>query len=230
MDTTNIPVWAKALATAFIGGFAGAAYDVLVLQQGAAVIDYRKALHVGLLGGIIAVVAYLKPAPKQVVPVLLAGFLLFSTVLVVGCGPDKPRKLAKLGFDINLGINTAARTIIDLKNQNTIYKDDASGYKDLLKLIDTVQTDADTLNKSLDEIVLLDATNKDAVLAHIDKLATRLVEAKAVGAHKLPPHVLAYITTGQALLNGARLVVASIKPGKPKELRRLKYKPELVLN
>lgn len=144
----------------------------------------------------------------------------------MACGNE--RSLAKLGYDVNVGINTTAHTIIDLRNTGVIFKTDDQGYRDYLKLISTVQADADALNKQLDTFAVLDSTNADAVLTAIDKVATDLVLAKALGATKLPPQVIAAITIGQAALNGGRIVVAAYKnkpAAKPVALAKLKYTP-----
>lgn len=153
---------------------------------------------------------------------LLGGVMLLSSA----CGND--RTLAKVGYDLNVGINQTTHTLVDLRNNGIIYKDDDEGYRKFLTHISTTQADADALNKQLDALVVLDANNKDAILAQIDKVATDLVEAKALGGHKLPPHVLAKIVAGQAVLNGARIVVASYKGTKPKPLAKVKFAPVAV--
>lgn len=63
----EVPTWAKAIFAAFIGGFAGAALKVLETVADGAAVNYKAAFSAGLAGGLIAVLAYLKPSPAQVI-------------------------------------------------------------------------------------------------------------------------------------------------------------------
>ena len=224
MNLDGIPVWVKALAAAFIGGFAGAVYNVLVQQQGQPTTDYKKAVSAGLLAGVIAVVAYLKPAPGQIAKLILIGCL--ATSLSAASCASNSRSLAKLGYDVNAGINQGVKTTINLKDQGVIFQNDDIGFRDFLRLLARIQTDTDQLNKKLDQLGSLDTSNKTEILNFIDQVAGEFATARAIGTVKLPPQAVNSILVGQALLNGARIVVASFK-GAPKTLSKITYKPVL---
>lgn len=159
--------------------------------------------------------------------------LTFSLVLSSACGNS--RSLAKVGYDINLGINTTAHVVIDLQNQGTIFKGDDRSYRNFLILIQSAQSAADDLNKELDKIAILDAGSATQALKYVDALATQLVLARQVAGKTLPPQVVNAIAIGQAALNGARIVIAAYKPTgntpakSPKALTKIKYTPVEVL-
>lgn len=219
----SLPVWAKTLGALFIGGFAGAAYEILTKAADGNPANYKQALSSGLLGGIVAVLGYLKPAPSQLLRGLLALMILGGAMSLSACGNEQ--KLARLGYDLNLGINQATHTIVDLRNQNAIFVNDDASYRQWMQALATTQTDADAFNKELDKIVVLDGKNKQQLLDYLDKLAADFVQNKRIGAHQIPSSVAAAILVGEQAVNGARILVASFKPGsKPQAVKSLKYK------
>jgi len=228
MSFDQFPVWSKALLAAFIGGFATAAFDALIVQQGAPVVDYKKAVVSGLFGGVVAALSYVKPAPNQVLKIVLLGVLTTST-MAISCSKNS-RSLAKLGYEINVGINQGVKTSVNLKDQGIIFKDDDAGYRGWLKLLADIQTNSDELNKRLDQMALLDGTSKQEILTLIDKVAADFVTARRVGTIKLPTEAVNTILIGQALLNGARIVVANFDSGKPKQVNAIRYVPVEVKN
>lgn len=164
---------------------------------------------------------------RTVTSLVLAVAVLAQSFLSMACGSE--RSLAKVGYDLNIGINTTAHVVIDLRKQGIIFKNDDAGYKQFLLLIDNSQKAADDLNRELDKIAVLDGTNRKQVLDYIDKLATQLVLARQIAGKQLPPQVVNAIAIGQAALNGARIVVASYSTSKPKPLAKIKYSPVPVL-
>ena len=74
MDWSTIPTWLKSLGAAAIGGGAAALYDALVMQQGAAVTDYKKAAMAAIFGAVLAVAAYLKQSPVTPTPIVGSRF------------------------------------------------------------------------------------------------------------------------------------------------------------
>lgn len=219
----SLPVWVKTLGALFIGGFSGAAYEILTKTADGSPANYKQALSSGLLGGIVAVLGYLKPAPSQIIRGLLALTILGGSLSLMACGNEQ--KLARLGYDLNLGINQATHTIVDLRNQNAIFVNDDASYRLWMQNLATIQTDADALNKELDKLVVLDGGNKQQLLDYLDKLAADFVQSKKIGAHQIPSSVAAAILVGEQAINGARILVASFKPGsKPQSLKSLKYK------
>jgi hypothetical protein len=260
MDTTKVPVVLKAILAAFITGFSGAAFSLLsqaIAAGGVGKLDYLQAFHGGIAAGLVGVLAYLKASPSQIpvdpvvitqddprpsgyqtgqgrhISLALAGLLVISSVFTSACGNE--RTLAKVGYDINVGINSTAHVVVDLHNQAIIFKGDDAGYRSFLLLIQSAQNAADDLNKELDKLATLDATNVDNVLVYVDKLATQLVLARQIAGKNLPPQVVNAIAIGQAALNGARIVIAAYKPSTttpakaPKALAKIKYTPVEVL-
>ena len=64
----SIPVWLKALFTAALTGFSGAALDVLTTTVQASAADYKAAVRAGIAAAIIGVLAYLKASPIPATP------------------------------------------------------------------------------------------------------------------------------------------------------------------
>lgn len=67
MNFTSIPVWLKAMAAAALGGFATAAYAAAAAGLNTSD-DYRKLIHVGIAGAVVALLGYLKASPVSSLP------------------------------------------------------------------------------------------------------------------------------------------------------------------
>lgn len=154
----------------------------------------------------------------------LALLLLLGATSQFACAKNS-RSLAKLGYDLNVGINQGVRTTVNLKDQNVIFQGDDLGYRNFLKLLSNLQSNADELNKRLDQLAVLNGNSKTEILNFLDKLALDFAVARKVGTVKLPAEAVNAILIGQAALNGARLVVAQFDTGKPKAIKDIKYKP-----
>jgi len=170
----------------------------------------------------------MKRSLSSIMSVVMVGVLLLSST-AASCSKNS-RSLAKLGYEINVGINQGVKTSVNLKDQGIIFKDDDAGYRGWLKLLADIQTNSDELNKRLDQMALLDGTSKQEILSLIDKVAADFVTVRRVGTIKLPTEAVNTILIGQALLNGARIVVANFNTGKPKQVRAIRYVPVEVKN
>jgi len=161
---------------------------------------------------------------RKVVGLLLVGTILLSSA---ACEQNS-RSLAKIGYEVNIGINQGVRTSITLKDAGVIFRGNDAGYREWLKLLSNIQTNSDELNRRLDQLAVLNGNSKTEVLNFIDKLALDFATARRIGTLELPTQAVNAILIGQAAVNGARLVVAQFDTGKPKLIKDIKYKPKEV--
>lgn len=210
----NLPVWVKAIFTAFVGGFAGAALMAIGDISTGGPVDYKKAFTAGLAGGIVAVLAYLKPSPQQVVKMLLIGTLLAASTLQMACGNQTT--LAKAGVILTTGAAAYKNELSNLRIQNVI--DDAK-FNRLNTQADQIIVLTGELSTFLNSLTTVDSKNAAQVILKVAEVTGKInaaIQNTSLGNVPANSKAVRILNIGVITLNEIAMAISIISP-KPAE-------------
>lgn len=145
-------------------------------------------------------------------------FLLLTVLLLnaTACN-DRETTLAKVGLDVNIGLNAGVKTLAAL-NRSGLFATDT--YRKILPRLEQAQTAADKLNEQLDALAILNLADKPALLAQIANLSGIVGDILTeIPETKNNADVIFYLRLAKAGLNGAAIAVAAIKiPAPPQAI------------
>lgn len=207
----NLPIWVKATASVFMGGFSGAALMAIGDISTGIPVDYKKAFSAGLAGGIIAVLAYLKPAPSQVAKMLLAGFLFLGAPLtLIGCGNQTT--LNKVGIILTQGAAAFKNEVSALKVAGQISDDK---FRQLDAKADALIIATGEFSKFLNGLATVDSKNAAQVLTEVAKvtsLTSAILQNAALGNLPSMSKPIRILNIGTITLQEIAAAIVLIQP------------------
>ena len=214
----NVPTWLKAIAAAFIGGFATAALMAIGDISTGDPVDYKKALTAGLAGGIVAVLAYLKPSPAEVkeaaknnLNFVLAGILvLASPFTLIGCGNQA--SLSKAGIVLTQGAAAYKAELASLRVAGLLTE---TKFTQLNTQADQIIIITSELSKFLNSLTEINQRNAAQVIAKVSEalsLVSGVLQNSTLGGVPPGSKAIQVLNFGIITLNSIAAAITAIVP------------------